>query len=46
MVLDPVDVFGSIPEGSDKVNVELDNGTDLGFLSRSLEGSHDGIPCG
>ena len=46
MVLDPVEVFGYTPGSADKVKVELDNGTDLGSLSRSLEGSHDGIHYG
>ena len=44
MVLYPVEVFGSTPGGSDKVKVDLDNGTDMGYLTGSLEGSHDGIP--
>ena len=46
MFLDPVEVFGSTPGGADKVKVELDNWTELGSLSVSLEGSHDGIPYG
>ena len=46
MVLDPVEIFGSTPGGADKVKVELDNGTELGSLSGSLESSHDGITYG
>ena len=46
MFIDPVEVFGTTPVGTDKVKVEIDNGTDLGSLSRSLEGSHDGIHYG
>ena len=46
MVLDPVELFGYTPGGADKVRVELDNGTEIGSLSGSLEGSHNGIPYG
>ena len=46
MVLYPVELFGSTPRGADKVNIDLDNGTYLGFLTVSLEGSHYGIPYG
>ena len=46
MFLEPVEVFGSTPGGSDKVKVKLDNRTDMGSLYGSLEGSHDGIPYG
>ena len=46
MVLDPVEVFGYTPGSADKVKVEIDNGTEMGFLSVSIEGSHDGIPYG
>ena len=46
MFIYPVEVFGSTPGGTDKVKVEIDNGTDLGSLSGSLEGSHDGIHYG
>ena len=44
--LDPVEVLGYRLGGSEKVKVELDNGTDLGSLYGSLEGYHDGIPHG
>ena len=46
MVIDPVEVFGSTPEDTYKVKVELDNGTELVSLTVSLEGSPDGIPYG
>ena len=46
MVLDPVGVFGSTTGGTDKVKLDLDNGTELGSLSGSFEGSHDGMPYG
>ena len=46
MVLEPVEVFGSTPEDSEKVKVDIDNGTELGSLSGFLEGSHNGIPYG
>ena len=46
MVLDPVEVFGYTPGCSDKFKVELDNVTEMGSLSVSLEGSHYGIPYG
>ena len=44
MVLDPVEVFGYTPGGAEKVNVELDNWTEMGSLSGSLDGSHYGTP--
>ena len=46
ILLDPVEVFGFTPGGVDKVKVEIDNVTELGSLSGSLEGSHDGILYG
>ena len=45
MILDPVEVFGSSPGGEYKVKVGLDNGTEMGSLTGSLEGSHDVMPC-
>ena len=44
MVLDPVEMFGSTPEGADQVKVYIDNGNYLGYLTGSLEGYCDGIP--
>ena len=44
MVLKPIELFGYTPGGVDKVRVELDNGTEIGSLSGSLEGFHNGIP--
>ena len=46
MVLDPVGALGSTLGGTEKVKVELDDGTELGSLNGSLEGSNDGIPYG
>ena len=46
MFLEPVEVFGSTHVGADKFKVYLDNGTDLGSLSISLGGFHDGVPYG
>ena len=46
MVLDPVGVFGSTTGGTDKVKLDIDNGNELGSLSGSLDGFHDGIPYG
>ena len=46
MVLEPVEVFGYTLRGADKVKVDLDDGTDLGSLTASLEGSNYGIPYG
>ena len=46
MVIDPIEVFGSSPGGSDKVRVGIGNGTELGSLTGSLEGSPDGVPYG
>ena len=46
IVIDPVEVFRSTPGGTYKVKLEIDNGTGLGSLTVSLEGSHDGIPYG
>ena len=46
MVLEPVEVFSSTPRGAEKVKVEIDNGTELGSLSGSIEGSHDVISYG
>ena len=46
MVLDPVEVIGSTLGGSDKVRVDLDDGTGLGYLHGPLEGSNDNIPYG
>ena len=46
MILDPVEVFGSSPGGEYKVKVGLDNGTEMGSLTGSVEGFHDEIPCG
>ena len=46
MGLDPVEVFGSTPIVAYKFEVDIDNGTDMGSLSISLQGSHYGIPYG
>ena len=46
MVLGPVEVLGYIIGGADKVKVELDDGTYLGYLNGSLDGSNDAIPHG
>ena len=46
MILGPVEVFGYTPGGAEKVELDLDNGTELGSLSGFLKGSHNGIPYG
>ena len=46
MVLEPVEVLGSTLGGSDKVRVDLDDGTGLGYLHVPLEVSNDNIPYG
>ena len=44
MVLDPVELLGSTLGGAYKVRVEAyDDGTEMGSLNVSLEGSNDGI---
>ena len=44
MVPEPVEVVGSTLGGSDKVKVELDGGTEMGYLTVSFEGCNYGIP--
>ena len=46
MVLDPVEVLGYTLGGSDKVIVEIDDGTDTGSLYGTVEGFNDRIPYG
>ena len=46
MVLGPVEVIGSTIGGADKVKVEIYDGTELGSLNWSLDGSNDGILYG
>ena len=46
MVLDSVEVFGSTTGGTEKVKVDLDNGTEMGSLYGSLDGYSDCIPYG
>ena len=44
MVLDPVEVLASTIGGAEKVRVELDYGTEMGYLTGSIEGSNDKYP--
>ena len=46
VLLDPIEVFGSTPVGAYKVKVYIDNVTDLGSFTGSLEGFHDGVSNG
>ena len=46
MVFDPVEVLGYKLGGSEKVIVEIDDGTDMGSLYGTVEGSNDRIAYG
>ena len=46
LYLDLVCTSRCITKHFNRVKEELDNGTEMGFLSVSIEGSHDGIPHG
>ena len=46
MILVTVEVLGSTLVAAENVKVGLDDGTKMGSLTVSLEGSNDGIPKG